>query len=317
MSKHVKKKLETLYIERDQLLEILNEVEKNIGTSTIPTLKNILDIVKGSKVLKESILFSEMKLKNDEDFFKRLVSVTTKYSKILPVLKNKVSEELPDTFGSNTGNVNIKIALSLVSEGIFLADSVTDIVSYIINTFYTKSGTEMEPGYNQKLGHSLINLIKLIPELEKANLNEVVDIIGNVPTINTLRKETTSVIPTDVVMGFISNTFKIKSVYTLTYIKRSLRFINFKKENKTRKINMAGKSFIGNPIFHIRLFLIDLGELRFERLKDSRRLMELRVLELRQKQQSGATDEKVTTAIKYYEEKLNKLDMKIERYLRG
>lgn len=308
-------KLQKLYIERDDLLEAMDEIEKNINTVTIPNLKDVSKTVKNEDVLKNNVLFSELNLKSDSEFFTRLLNATERYSKALPVLKKKINDELPDTFSASTSNINTKLALSLVSEGIFLADTVTDIIAYMINKFYTKSGTEIEKSTNAKLSRKLIFLIQVLPELEKAKFDSLVDIIGNVPTIKTLRQEDTSIIPMDVVMGFMTNTFKISDRYTIGLIRRALGFFN--GGSKASKSHAAiGYGFIGNPIYHIRLFLIDLEQLRFEKLKESKRLMELRILELKQKDADNH-DEKLEKAIKYYEEKLNKLDMKMERYLRG
>lgn len=311
----MKKRLETLHIERDDLLGIVNEVEKNINISVIPSLKDTAATIKSEDVLTSNILFTDLKLKSDADFFKRLIDICNSYAKILPILKSKINDELPDTFSANTSNINIKLALSLVGEGIFLADNVTDITAYLINKYYTKSGTDLEKSVVSKLGHKLTLLVRLMPELEKAKFNEIVDVIGKVPTIKTIKQESSSIIPMDVVMGFMSNTFKINDKSSKNFIKRALGFFNYKKESK-HDLNVAGRSFIGNPIYHIRLFLIDLEQLRFERLKESKRLMELRILELKQKEANN-DDPKTKKAIAYYEDKLNKLDMKIERYLRG
>ena len=310
----MKKRLEALTIERDDLIDVMGEVEKNIGSVVIPSLNDLAKTVSGEKVLSSNVLFSSLKLKDDSEFFKRLVKIMERYNKIVPTLKGKINDELPDVFTANTSNINIKLVISLVSEGVFFADNMTDITAYLINKFYTKSGSDLEPSVSSKLGSKLMLLIKIMPEMEKARLDKVVDTIGNVPTIKTLKQEDTSVIPTEIVLGFFKTTFKISDRDTQTFLKRALGFFNYKQEAKVNKT--VAKNFIGNPIYHLRLFLIDLEMLRFERLKESRRLMELRILELKQLE-SGTVDPKLTKSIKYYENELNKLDMKIERYLRG
>ena len=300
------------YMSRDEALEILVNVEEILNGSIIPNLKDVLKKIKGEKVLAGNVLFSSLNLKTDDMFFKRVLKVCTDYSKIIPALKSKIDEELPDKFNVNTSNINIRIALSLVAVGTFLACNLNDIIMFIIARFYIRDKIDIDKVIVDMIGKKLIILIQKLPELEKADFEALVDIIGKVPVINTIRDEDTSVIPTDVVTGFITKTFKIKNIFTLSFIKQALGL----KSDKTVTAKNIQMDFIYNPIYHIRLFLVDLEELRLERLKDSKRLLELRLLELKNRANTE-NDPKLKEAITYYENKLEKLDRKIERYLKG
>jgi len=302
----------TAYIDRDELLEVLSSVEEAINGAIIPNIKDILNNVKGETVLANNTLFSSLNLKTDDMFFKRVLKVCTDYSKIIPALKVKIDEELPDKFNANTSNINIRLALSLVGVGTFLAHSLNDVFMFIIAKFYLRDKIDIDKVLADKIGKKLITLIQKLPELEKANFETLVDIIGKVPVIGTIRDEDTSVIPTDVVKGFMTKTFKIKNIFTLSFIKQALGL----KSDKTVTAKNIQMNFIYNPIYHIRLFLVDLEELRLERLKDSKRLLELRLLE-RKNRANTENDPKLKEAITYYENKLEKLDRKIERYLKG
>jgi len=302
----------TAYIDRDELLEVLSSVEEAINGAIIPNIKDILNNVKGETVLANNTLFSSLNLKTDDMFFKRVLKVCTDYSKIIPALKVKIDEELPDKFNANTSNINIRLALSLVGVGTFLAHSLNDVFMFIIAKFYLRDKIDIDKVLADKIGKKLITLIQKLPELEKANFEALVDIIGKVPVINTIRDEDTSVIPTDVVTGFMTKTFKIKNIFTLSFIKQALGL----KSDKTVTAKNIQMNFIYNPIYHIRLFLVDLEELRLERLKDSKRLLELRLLELKNRANTE-NDPKLKEAITYYENKLEKIDRKIERYLKG
>ena len=302
----------TAYIDRDELLEVLSSVEEAINGAIIPNIKDILNNVKGETVLANNTLFSNLNLKTDDMFFKRVLKVCTDYSKIIPALKVKIDEELPDKFNANTSNINIRLALSLVGVGTFLAHSLNDVFMFIIAKFYLRDKIDIDKVLADKIGKKLITLIQKLPELEKANFETLVDIVGNVPVIGTIRDEDTSVIPTDVVKGFMTKTFKIKNIFTLSFIKQALGL----KSDKTVTAKNIQMNFIYNPIYHIRLFLVDLEELRLERLKDSKRLLELRLLELKNRANTE-NDPKLKEAITYYENKLEKIDRKIERYLKG
>jgi len=307
----MRRDMTNIFLDRDSLLEVSGAIEESINGTLIPNLKDIINSIKGEKVISQNVLFSELNLKSDENFFNRLLKVCNNYSKILPKLKQKIDEELPDRFNSNTSNVNIKLATALIGVGSFLAENLNDILMFIIARFYLRSNIDIDKIIVDKIGKQLIFLIKKLPELENAKFETIVDIIGNVPVIGTIRKENTSFIPTDVVTSFMTNTFKIKDRFTLGFIKS---IFNSNGNKNVKKIGATG--FIYNPIYHIRLLLVDLEELRLEKLKDSKRLLELRLIELKNRAKQE-NDPKIEQAIKYYEDKLEKINRKIERYLEG
>jgi hypothetical protein len=303
----MKHKLKNISLSQEKMLEIIETVDKSLTTTVRSALKDLIDLSKDKTLLSDNIAFNSLKLKSDSHLFKRLLDVVEKYQKILPSLRTAINDNISETITTGTNNVNNRIVISLLSEGIYFAEEVPMLLSNMINKFYTKSGTELDKSISAHLSHRLILLIQIIPEMEKADLDKVVESIGNIPTVSTLKFESSSDIPTEVVMGFFQKTIGIKDFYTQTFLKRMLGYFNFKKEHK--KHSNITKNFIGNPIYHLRLFLIDLDSLRLERLKDEKSLLELRILELK----SSDTDGKLKKQISYYENKLNKLDMKIRK----
>ena len=300
---------ETIY-KRDDLLEIIDNVEKTINKTVLPYLKELQSDTDGKKELSENVVFMSLKLKDDKELFRRLENVVIKYNNIIPILKSKLEEEISDTLQTSSANINIRLVFSLVSQGIFLSVELISILNYTINRYYTKSESELESGTKTMLGNKLMTLIKMLPELEKANFNKIAEVIGNIPTLKTLRHEESSVIPVDLVIGFLSDNFKIKEFYTQSLIRKFIEFVGFKKDYGIDKD--ITKQFIGNPIYHIRLFLVDLEYLRLTKLKDEARLLELRLMELKNQNMNKPSKE-VAKAIRYYEDKINKLNLKIEK----
>ena len=300
---------ETIY-KRDDLLEIIDNVEKTINKTVLPYLKELQSDTDGKKELSENVVFMSLKLKDDKELFRRLENVVIKYSKTIPILRSKLEEEISDTLQTSSANINIRLVFSLVSQGIFLSVELISILNYTINRYYTKSESELESGTKTMLGNKLMTLIKMLPELEKADFNKIVEVVGNIPTLKTLRHEESSVIPVDLVIGFLSDNFKIKEFYTQSLIRKFIEFVGFKKGYGIDKD--ITKQFIGNPIYHIRLFLVDLEYLRLTKLKDEARLLELRLMELKNQNMNKPSKE-VAKAIRYYEDKINKLNLKIEK----
>lgn len=301
------KRLARVTMTNEEMLETIDVIGNTLNSNVIPSIIELEKEVKDRKELCDNVAFSKLNLKNDGELFKRLLGVIEKYNKILPVLKTKVSEELSDTIVVGSSNLNNRIAVSLITEGIFLSKEVPFILTNVINKFYVKSGSELDTKIHTALTRKMILLIQILPELEKADLEAVVNAIGNVPAIKTIREEKTSDIPADIVLGFFKTNFSIKDFYTQTFLKRVLGYFNFKKEHK-HHANIT-KNFMGNPIYHLRLFLVDLRTMRLESLKEEKTLLELRILELK----NGDPDGKLKSQISYYENKLNKLDMKIKR----
>jgi len=296
----------TIILQQDEIMTLIDSVEDTISGDILPSLNTLIKEVGDQTILSNSLPFAQLCLKDDKEFFEKLIKIEESYLKIIPMLKKKVLSEVSDTISTSTYNLNNKILLAVLSEGIYFSEIITDVLTYIVDKFYTEESSELDTSIKAKAGNDLLTLVKLIPEFEKSNLDKVVETIGNIPTIKTLRNEEMSVIPTDVIMGFFKDTFKISDFYTQATIKRFLGFFNYKDENKHH--SELSRSFIGNPIMHIRLLLVDIDMLRADYHKARVKLLELRLLEL--KSNSGNLK-----AIKYYEDKVNKLKLKVTKIL--
>lgn len=67
-----------------------------------------------------------------------------------------------------------------------------------------------------------------------------------------------------------------------------------------------------NPIYHIRMAYEDWQIQRYEAAKEDKRLLQYRILDLKNRQ-DGQQDPKVQQAIEYHQERVNKLDRKIAK----
>lgn len=76
--------------------------------------------------------------------------------------------------------------------------------------------------------------------------------------------------------------------------------------------NLPYSNFIGNPIYHIRMWLIDKDFQKVESLKIKKQLIELKLMELKL-EQNGEKDPALSKQIKYYEDKLAGIEYEIEK----
>lgn len=70
--------------------------------------------------------------------------------------------------------------------------------------------------------------------------------------------------------------------------------------------------FIGNPIYHIRMWCVDRDYKKLEMLQNKKQLIELRLMELKL-EGHNAKDPNLTKQIRYYEDKLAGIEYQIEK----
>lgn len=85
------------------------------------------------------------------------------------------------------------------------------------------------------------------------------------------------------------------------------------------KVGQSGKipqlpanNFVGNPIYSIRLWLVDKEIAKYDRLQDKKRLLELRLFELQQEADHLPTD-KIRKQILVYEKEIKLIEKDIEK----
>ena len=81
---------------------------------------------------------------------------------------------------------------------------------------------------------------------------------------------------------------------------------------KSKLVSFPLSNFIGNPIYHIRMWRVDKEIEKLEALKTKKQLVELKITELRL-EKDGGRDKNLSKQIKYYEDKLAGIEYKIEK----
>lgn len=78
------------------------------------------------------------------------------------------------------------------------------------------------------------------------------------------------------------------------------------------RYTMPAQNFNGNPLYFIGRWWVDFTIDRVNRLKDEKRLLELKIMELQEKEATSNVSTTLSKQIEYYEEKLTKIDKKIK-----
>lgn len=299
--------IKKLVITNEEMVQLMDLIEGDTNNVIIPQLTTMIEVVgKNSDTLVSGAGFSYLKAKTDAEVYKRVISLVKNYISAMGTFRTTVMDKLPDNISTMSDNLNVKLALGYISTGIYFIRVIPIVLNTVMTNIYGEKDTVLSDDIARRNVNTTIEFFNKLPDLEKVNYTKTVNTIGNIPVIKTMRN--TSNIPTDVVMGFFEKEFKITSFYTKTFISNILNWFNTNEQT-------SGKGFIYNPLYHLRLLIVDIEMMRLDAHKEQRRLLELRILELRSKMNGTAVDAKIKKSIEFYENKLNKLDLKINKYM--
>lgn len=266
---------------KEQLLKIFRNITSEMEENLLPSLTEIVKIEKERKIEKSSIIeateaiFKLKKIKG-KSIFKPLEEV------FLSISKNKAAVE--DLISKHASSILTSRILTIKDAAILkLVDDVSSMVLFgmdlVICALADANNTSFPKIKFRKLKEGLPAFAEMVANYTNNDIGETVEEISKLD----------------------GSTIDKDSNPTMTNLKLKSNGIN---------INF-GNNFINNPFYHIRMWLVDRDMEKLEALKDKRRLVELRLMELKMERNSG--DDSLQGQIEYYEEKLASLDYKIEK----
>lgn len=266
---------------KEQLLKIFRNITSKMEENLLSSLTEIVKIEKDRKIEKSNIIeateaiFKLKKIKG-KSIFKPLEEV------FLSISKNKAAVE--DLISKHASSVLTSRILTIKDAAILkLVDDISSMVLFgmdlVICALADANNTSFPKIKFRKLKEGLPAFAEMVATYTNNDIGETVEEISKLD----------------------GSTIDKDSNPTMTNLKLKSNGIN---------INF-GNNFINNPFYHIRMWLVDRDMEKLEALKDKRRLVELRLMELKMERNSG--DDSLQGQIEYYEEKLASLDYKIEK----
>lgn len=270
-------------VEKEQVIKSLDAIMTGIANETIPALEAMVKvgdakIIEENKILKTIGTMSGIRSKNNTDLI----------NKIRVVFKNIAAEE--------------KELLKVVDK--YLSDIITDKTATARDIAIMKVISDIGSMSNYVLDLSYLVLIgDSETDLPKIKLNEI-------------RTNSQSFIAT---LKIYSKNFD-KTVKTLPKVSTVVvAGVEGKDDMLDSLLGSSGKripmamtnGFINNPIYHIRMWLVDKEMEKYESLKDKKRLLDLKLLELKLNEQKE-NDPKLRKQIEFYENKLSKIEYEIK-----
>lgn len=280
------------------LRNMLNEMKHTVKRSDVQSQFNYSllslnnDVMPGLKSMDDLVKLDNIRLSDLPEF-----SVFNRNSGI----------KAKDIKGLIKGMVSIISSMERQSNDIggLIETILPEIISKDIITVRQATLLNVINNYNSVALFTLDLLLYLVT-LSDVKINDVENDMVK-PKIAEIR---TDMVTYGNILAFFNNNTKIaKDIVKVSTDKllidgKDISAINVLSSN-SHKMHISG--FIGNPIYHVRMWLVDLEMSYYEYLKEKKKLLELKILDLKAKN-DGEHNPKLTKSIAYYENKLGNVE---------
>lgn len=274
-------------IKKGDVVDQLNNTILSLNNEVIPTVEDLLSLLEnGNNLSMEKIPElaylnrDTFKSKDIKSFVNSLLTVLKSINSISGDLISVTDKEIPDLLGKDVVTVKQAYILNILANLTNLTLYTPDVVLYIINLIDNKvNGTP--------LSFVKFKLIEIRSDLNRyaALVALFKDSKNLIPEINKLSKDRLLIDNKDIAVINMISGFKSK-----------IPLVNF----------------IGNPIYHVKMWFVDKEINKYEVLKEKRKLTELKILELKARQASE-NNPKLQKAVEYQEEKLAAIEYRIRK----
>lgn len=258
---------------------LFNSLENEVLPALDVFISSNIKALSKNKFLSNSFSLMGIKSSNSldgvkelRDMFQDIMSYEQKIDKLILNMNNVLLDK----------NTSLKdgTIVRVIEDLTFMSLYVLDFLYYSIldesDTNFTKMKIEV-------IKNELPEFIKLVKYYNK-NIKNILDEILELPDVPVSISQTDS--------SSMLDTF-LKKIKKISFIP-------------------TANGFVGNPIYHFRMWLVDREIRKYEALKDRKEALELRLMELRY-QESGSTDENIKERIAYFEEKISKIEYEIAK----
>ncbi len=274
-------------IDREVVIDNFNNTINFSNNDVIPMLEMFLretsdvDKITDTAVLSRAEEASGLKTKKSIDIIKYTKLILEDFDNESNNILKLIDKELPKIMTTKTRTVRQVMLIKLVYDFSVLVNYTPDLVNMIaIDAEYKRTD------YSKNKVKTIVNLSGEYGRIVGTLYGKLKTILKDIPNVS------------DNVLYINEDNVSIFS----KIVRKSGNVID------TSPIN----GFSGNPVYHFRLWLVDRDMDKLKSLKDKKRLIELRLTELRE-QDGGETDTKTKGGIEYYEEQVISTEYKINK----
>lgn len=227
----------------------------------------------------------EGSVKNNLKLLEVFVTITTNIQNNQNKIENMVTKTMPTTTTDKTVTIRELGAMKVLNDIIVFRGYLEDLSLYIAAS--TNPEVTIHKSAMNRIKNNTGNFAEAIDQLTANALEKT---LSSVPKIS-------GTVVSDVISAFINGVGDITSSVGDTF-------------------NVFGSGFIGNPIYHIRMWLADKDHKTYEKNKANKQIIELILIDLRKKM-NGIHDKDLEKQIKYYENKIYSIEHDIAKYESG
>lgn len=269
-------------IKKEQLLKTFKTITSEMEENLLPSLSEIVKLEKDRKINKSDIIEAtetiyKLKKIKGKSIFKPLEDICVSIDKNKANIEDLISKHASSVLTSRVLTVKDAAIIKLVDD---VSSMVLFSMDLVICALAGANNTSFPKIKFKKLKEGLPVFAELVANYTNNDIGKTVDEVSKLDGTTIDKNGDTAMI-----------NLKIKS--------NGLKFF-------------FNRNFINNPFYHIRMWKVDRDMEKLEALKDKRRLVELRLMELKMNKESGG-DKNLQGQIEYYEEKLASIDYKIEK----
>ena len=272
-------------IKKEDVVTNIDYALTSLSSETLPLLdimikSSSLEPIKSSRYIKNMILTSGIKAKDSKEFFVKLKASVSNIVKSSKDIENLVMNDLNDIVTDKTATVKDAAILKLVNDMSIISLFTLDFIYYIT-----------------------VNGDASVSEFPKKKFE---DIKTMMPSYATIVKSYSEKLPAKLkdISNLPSNLINVemnKSSILEKLIGKNSRLVSLPQ----------AEGFRYNPIYHIRMYLVDREIAKYETLREKKKLIELRLLDLKLKSKNEENP-KIAKQIEFWEEKLAKTEYDIK-----
>lgn len=274
-------------MKKAQVYEFLDLTINTITDDIIPSLNNIKE-TKNLKRIKDNkyftFIYKECGIKATDNYkaIDKLLEFFTEIQKSNTDLSKIVDNYFQDIVTNKSMSIRSAAIMRILTDIATISAYTSDLLIYLITD---EKDTNLPKINFKRVTENAGSYISVMKNYY-ANYDKILKDIKNIPDDNIS-------IPTDDTNG--SNTSMIST------------FLN------KFSIPLPGSNgFIHNPIYHFRMWLVDLDTRKYENLKEKKKYIELKVQELKLREQNENSPE-LRKQIEYYEDKIAQMEYKMAR----
>jgi hypothetical protein len=267
---------------KEDVAKLLEITMSGISESVIPSLDLLINDPKNTNKISDSILniltqTGNIKHKNNVDIFKdikaTMVTILNSKADIVDLINNELSDYVTDNKPKAKDLAIIRLINDISHISLYLPDLI-----YIL--IMDNNDNDVPTKRIKEIRGDAGSFAEIYKAYSGTKLKTVIEDITN-----------------------------IGDVEIDPNVSKSIMGVALSKSGKLAKLPVIN-NFINNPIYHIRMSLVDREIRQYEALQEKKRLIELRVMELKLKQNEKDTP-KLRKQIQYYEDKIAAIEYQL------